>query len=288
MHDLGILAKFAIARLYGHFRSRGLQENVVLCLHFKCILIRRWWHLRQIVFSELLSEGVFLGRNFAEFQKVRDEGVLAKFAIARLYGLFGSRSLWQNVVLCLHFKCSLIKRWWHLRQGVFCGLLSGGVFLGRDVAEFPKMRDEGVLAKFAIAQIYGHFGSRGLQQNVVLCLYFKCILIRRWWHLRQIAFSGLLSEEVFLGRNFAEFQKMRDEGVLAKFAIARLYGHFGRRGLQQNVLLCWHFKSILTRTWWHLRQGVFSVAFFLQDFAMAATLQNFRKRAMRVFLPNLP
>ena len=42
----------------------------------------------------------------------------------------------------------------------------------------------------------------------------------------------------FFGRNFAEFQKMRAEGVLAKFAIARLYGHFGSRGLLQNVVLC--------------------------------------------------
>ena len=42
-----------------------------------------------------------------------------------------------------------------------------------------------------------------------------------------------------------EFQKMSAEGVLAKFDIARLYGHFGSRGLLQNVVLCWHFKSIL-------------------------------------------
>ena len=51
----------------------------------------------------------------------------------------------------------------------------------------------------------------------------------------------------FPGRNFAEFQKMRAEGVLAKFAIPRLYGHFGSRGLLQNVLLCLHFKCILIR-----------------------------------------
>ena len=40
------------------------------------------------------------------------------------------------------------------------------------------------------------------------------------------------------GRNFAEFQKMRAEGVLAKFAIARLYRHLWSRGLLQNVVLC--------------------------------------------------
>ena len=66
-----------------------------------------------------------------------------------------------------------------MRPGVFCGLLFGGVSLGRNFAEFQKMRDEGVLAKFAIARLYGHFGSRGLQQNVLLCLHFKYILIRR-------------------------------------------------------------------------------------------------------------
>ena len=66
-----------------------------------------------------------------------------------------------------------------MRQGFLYGLLFGGIFLGRNFAEFQEMPDEGVLAKFTIALIYGHFGSRGLQQNVVLCLHFKCILIRR-------------------------------------------------------------------------------------------------------------
>ena len=65
-----------------------------------------------------------------------------------------------------------------MRKGVFCGLLFGGLSLGRIFAEFQKMRHEGVLAKFAIARLCGHFGGRGLQQNVVLCLHFKCIVIR--------------------------------------------------------------------------------------------------------------
>ena len=56
--------------------------------------------------------------------------------------------------------------------------------------------------------------------------------------MRQVVFSGLLSAGFSPGRNFAEFQKMRAEGVLAKFAIARLYGHLGSRGLLQNVVLC--------------------------------------------------
>ena len=56
--------------------------------------------------------------------------------------------------------------------------------------------------------------------------------------MRQVVFSGLLSAGFSPGCNFAEFQKMRAEGVLAKFAIARLYGHLGSRGLVQNVVLC--------------------------------------------------
>ena len=53
--------------------------------------------------------------------------------------------------------------------GLFCGLLFAGLFPGRNLAEFQKMRDEEVPGKFAIARLYGHFGSRGLLQNVVLC-----------------------------------------------------------------------------------------------------------------------
>ena len=60
--------------------------------------------------------------------------------------------------------------------------------------------------------------------------------------MREGDFCGLLSAGLSPGRNFAEFLKMRAEGVLAKFAIARLYGHFGSGGLLQNVVLCWHLK----------------------------------------------
>ena len=49
-----------------------------------------------------------------------------------------------------------------MRQGIFSGLLSAGLSPGRNFAEFQKMRAEGVLAKLAIAQLYGHLGSRGL------------------------------------------------------------------------------------------------------------------------------
>ena len=63
--------------------------------------------------------------------------------------------------------------------GCFLWPSFGGLSLGPNFAEFQKMRLEGVLAKFAIARLSGHFESRGLQQNVVLCLHFKCIVIKR-------------------------------------------------------------------------------------------------------------
>ena len=46
--------------------------------------------MRQGVFSGLLSAGFSPGPNFAEFKKMRAVGVLAKFAIARLYGTLGA------------------------------------------------------------------------------------------------------------------------------------------------------------------------------------------------------
>ena len=61
------------------------------------------------------------------------------------------------------------------------------------------------------------------------------------------SFCGLLSAGLSPGRNFAEFQKLGAEGVLAKLAIARLYEHFESRGLLQNVVLCWHYKCFLFR-----------------------------------------
>ena len=66
--------------------------------------------MRQGVFSGLLCAGLSPGQNFAEFQKMRAEGVLANFAIARFYGYLGSRGLLKNVVLSWLFTCSLISR----------------------------------------------------------------------------------------------------------------------------------------------------------------------------------
>ena len=208
------------------------------------------------------------GPNFAEFQKTRAGGPLGKFDIARLHGHFKRRGLQQNVLLGWHFKELLVRTWWHWRQGVFSGLLFAVVSPGPNFAEFQKTRAGGPLGKFDIARLHGHFKRRGLQQNVLLGWHLKELLVRTWWHWRQGVFSGLLFAVVSPGPNFAEFQKTRAGGPLGKFDIARLHGHFKRRGLQQNVLLGWHLKELLVRTWWHWhwRQGarVFFLAFFLQ------------------------
>ena len=294
MADLGVLAKFVITRLYGHLWSRSLQQNVVLCLHFTCILIRRWCHLRQGVFEAPIVGRLFwafcLGPPLAKSQKMADLGVLAKFVITRLYGHLWSRSLQQNVVFSLHFKCILIRRWCHLCQDFFeapiVGLLFWAFSLGPPLAKSQKMADLGVLAKFVITRLYGHLWSCSLQQNVVLCLHLKCILIRRWCHLRQGVFEapivGLLFWGFSLGPPLAKSQKMADLGVLAKFVITRLYGHLWSRSLQQNVVLCLHFKCILIRRWCHLRQDVFEapiVGLLFWAFSLGPPLAKSHKMA---------
>ena len=186
MADLGVLAKFVITRLYRHLWSRSLQQHVVLCLHLKCILITRWCYLRQAVFEApivgLLFWAFCLGPPLAKSHKMADLGVLAKLVITRLYGHLWSRSLEQNVLLCLHFRCIQIRRWCHLRYSVFeapiVGLLFWAFCLGPPLAKSQKMAHLGVLAKFVITRLYGHLWSCSWQQHVVLCLHFKCMLIR--------------------------------------------------------------------------------------------------------------
>ena len=198
MADLGVFAKFVITRLYGHLRSRSLHQNALLCLHFKCILIRRWCNLRQVFFEApivgLLFWAFSLGAPLAKSQKMVDLGAFAKFVITRLYGHLRSRSLHQNALLCLHFKCILIRRWCNLRQGVFeapiVGLLFWAFSLGAPLAKSQKMADLGVFAKFVITRLYGNLRSRRLHQNALLCLDFKRILIRRWCNLRQGVFEA--------------------------------------------------------------------------------------------------
>ena len=149
---------------------------------------------------------IFPGPPLAKSQKMADLGVLAKFVITRLYGHLWSRSLHQNVVLCLPFKCILIRRWCHLRQGVFeariVGLLFWAFSLGPPFAKSQKMADLGVLAKCVITRLYGYLWSRSLHQNVVLCLPFKCIIIKRWCHLRQVVVEACIVGLLFWGFSF--------------------------------------------------------------------------------------
>ena len=135
----------------------------------------------------------------------------------------------------------------------------------------------GTLGKFDIARLRRNFGRRGLQQNVLLGWHFKEIVVTTWWHWRQGVLPGLLFAGVFPGPNFTEFQKTRAGGPLGKFDIARLHGDFGRRGLQQNVLLGWHFKEMLVKTWWPWRQGVFSGLLFA-GVSPGPNFEEFQKR----------
>ena len=157
------------------------------------MLIKRWYNLRQGVFEApivaLLFWAFSLGPPLAKPQKMADLGVLGKFVKIRLYGHLWSRSFQQNVLLWLHLKCILIRRWCNLRQGVLeapiVGLLFWAFSLGPPLAKSQKIADLGVVGKFVITRLYGHLWSRSLQQNVLLWLHFKCMLIRRWCNLRQ-------------------------------------------------------------------------------------------------------
>ena len=294
MADLSVFAKFVITRLYRHLQSRSLQQNAVLCLHFKCILIRRCCNFRQGVFEApivgLLFWAFSLGPPWAKSQKMADLVVFATFVITRLYRHLRSRSLQQNAVLCLHFKCIQIRRWCNLRQGVFEAPIVGLIFwafsLGPPLAKSQKMADLGVFAKFVITRFYGHLRSRSLQQNAVLCLHFKCILIRRWCNFRQGVFEapivGLLFWAFSLGPPWAKSQKMADLGVFAKFVITRLYRHLQSLSLQHNAVLCLHFKCILIRGWCNLPQGVFEahiVGLLFWAFSLALPLAKSQKMA---------
>ena len=294
MVDLGLLGKFVITRVYGHLRRRKLQQNVSLWLHFKCILIRRWYDLRQGVFEArivgLLFWGFFLAPPLAKSQQIAYLGLLGKFVITQLYGHLWRRKLQQNVPLWWHFKCILITRWCDLRQGVFeariVGILFWAFSLCPPLAKSQKMVDLGLLGKFVITRVYGHLRRRKLQQNVTLWLHFKCILIRRWCDLRQGVFEarivGLLFWGFFLGRPLAKSQQIAYLGLLGKFVITQLYGHLWRRKLQEKVPLWWHFKCILIRRWCDLRQGVFEariVGLLFWPFSLGPHLAKSQKMA---------
>ena len=147
------------------------------------------------------------GPNFAEFQKTRAGGLLGKFHIARLHGHLGSRNLQQNIVRGCHFEEILARTWWHSRQGVLSGLLFARVSPGPNFAEFQKMRAEGPLSKFNIAQLHGHLGSRGFQQNVVRGWHFKEMWAKTWWHSRQGLFLAFFLQKFPLVPTLQNFRK---------------------------------------------------------------------------------
>ena len=226
-------------------------------------------HFAPGCFWSLYSRPIFLSifprSPISKISKNARLGLLGKFVITRLHGHLWSHSLAQNVVLWLHFKCILIKRWCSLRQGVFeapiVGLLFWAFCLGPPLAKSQKMADLGLFGKFAITRLYGHLWSRSLQQNVLIWLHLKCILIRWWCNLRQGVFEALIVGLLFwafsLSPPLAKSQKMADLGLPCKFVITRLYGHLWSRSLQQNVLIWLHLKCILIRWWCNFAPGCF-------------------------------
>ena len=65
---------------------------------------------------------------------------------------------------------------------------------------------------------------------------------------RRVFFLAFFLQEFALVPTLQNFRKTRAGGPLGKFDIARLHGHFKRRGLQKNVVLGLHLKEILVRT----------------------------------------
>ena len=127
-------------------------------------------------FCGLVFGAVSLGRNFAKSQKMRDEGVLAKFAIAWLWEPRFEAKCCSMFALQVHSNYEMTA---FAPCRVFLWPTFWRSFPWLQLCKISENARGSVLAKFAIARLYGCFGSRGLQQNVVLCLHFKCILIRR-------------------------------------------------------------------------------------------------------------
>ena len=83
---------------------------------------------------------------------------------------------------------------------------------------------------------------------------------------------------------------MGDLGVLAAFVIAQLCEKLWSRCLQQNIVRCLAFKSILIVRSEHLCRAVFKPlksACFLGQFPLVPPLENLRKWAIWVSLRDL-
>ena len=257
MADFGDFAKLAKARHCRHFWSRGLRQNVLRWLRFKCILISRSRDSRRGDFRvpevDLLFGQFSLGPPFGKSQKMADFGDFAKLAKARHCRHFWSRDLRQNVLRWLRFKSILISRSRDSRWGDFrapeVDLLFGQFSLGPPFGKCQKMAHFGDFANLAKARHCRHFWSRGLRQNVLRWVRFKYILISRSRDSRRGDFRApevdLLFGQFSLGPPFGKSQKMADFGDFAKLAKARQWRHFWSLSLRQNVFRWLRFKCIL-------------------------------------------
>ena len=149
-------------------------------------------------------------------------------------------------------------------------------------------------AKLAEARHCRHFWSRGLRQNVLRWLCFKCILFSRSRDSRRGDFRApevdLLFGQFSLGPPFGKCQKMADFGDFAKLAKARHCGHFWSRGFRQSVFRWLRFKSILISRSRDSRRGDFRApksTYFLGSFSLVPPLENLRKWPILVFSLNL-
>ena len=129
---------------------------------------------------------ISLGPPFAFFQKMRVLGDVAKIVITWSFGTLWSCFLRQTLLHSLHYK------WIQLEDNDVCARVllafSSEVYflgnfwktsLGHPFVLFLKMQVLGDLPKIAITSPFGNFRSRGLNQNLLQFLPFKCILIRR-------------------------------------------------------------------------------------------------------------
>ena len=166
---------------------------------------------------------------------------------------------WHHLLISMHLKCK------H-RTTFCCKLPLHNCLYSRVMTN---------LARTPKSAIFWDFAKGGPRQNAQ-----KSRPTIKHQGVFEAPIVGLLFWAVSLGPPVAKSQKMADLGVLAKFVITRLYGHLWSRSLQQNVVLCLHFKCILYRRWCNLRQGVFVapiVGLFFEEFTLVPPWQNIRK-----------
>ena len=233
---------------------------------------------------------IFPWSPLAKSQKMADLGLVGKFVITRLHGHLWRRSLQRIVPIWLHFKCTLIRRWCDLRQGVFeariVGLLFRAFSLGLPLAKSQKIADLGLLGKFVITRLHGL-----LREGQVAAKCSSMIALQVHTNLSMMQFApnvfearivGLLFWAFSLGSPLAKSQKVADLGLLCKFVITRLHGHLWRRSWQQIVPIWLHFKCILIRQWCDLRQSVFEariVGLLFWAFSLGLPLAKSQKMA---------